>query len=322
MSLLPVFFMLMLVVVFVGMLAAMRPSPEEKVMQARIVDIRNPRRQLREDSGDAELMDLEERGMSQQLGAYLQQYSATAKLEKLLLEADSPTPVGSLVLTSLAAGFAAGFVGFFLLRSIPAGIGGTLVGLAFPIVRLKMKRKKRLKAVTEALPDAADLMARALRSGHSMTQSIELLGEQARQPLGAEFERVFQQQKLGMQLRDVLVEMGERLPSRDLQFLITAVLVQRETGGDLSSVLDRTAAVLRERIQLQSQVQIHTAQGRLTGWILSLMPVVLLLAMTVFSPTYAHGLFGDPMGRMMLYAAAGFIVVGALVIRKIVGVQV
>ena len=322
MSLLPVFFMLLLILIFFGMLAAMRPSPEEKLMQARITDIRNPRRQLNEDSGDAELMDQEERGLSQQLGAYLKPYSATAKLEMLLLEADSPTPVGSLVLTSLAAGFVAGFIGFFFARSLPIGIAGSLIGLAFPIMKLKMKRTKRLKAATEALPDAADLMARALRSGHSMTQSIELLGEQARQPLGAEFERVFQQQKLGMQLRDVLVEMGERLPSRDLQFLITAVLVQKETGGDLSSVLDRTASVLRERIQLQAQVQVHTAQGRMTGWILSLMPVVLLLAMTVFSPTYAHGLFGDPMGRMMLYAAAGFIAVGALVIRKIVGVQV
>ena len=322
MALLPVFFILLLVLVFVALLVAMRPSPEEQVMQARITDIRNPRRQLRDESGDAELMDLEHRGLSQQLGVYLQKYSATAKLERLLLESDSQTPVGSLVLTSLAAGFAAGFAGFFLLRLIPVGLAGTVIGLAFPVARLKMKRKKRLKAVTQGLPDAADLMARALRSGHSMTQTIELLGEQARQPLGAEFERVFQQQKLGMQLRDVLVEMCDRLPSRDLQFLITAILVQRETGGDLSSVLDRTATVLRERIQLQAQVQIHTAQGRLTGWILSLMPVVLLLAMTVFSPTYAHGLFGDPMGRMMLYAAAGFIVVGALVIRKIVGVQV
>jgi tight adherence protein B len=155
-----------------------------------------------------------------------------------------------------------------------------------------------------------------------MTQTIELAAEQAAAPLGAEFGRVFQQQKLGVPLRDVLVELGRRIPSRDLQFLITAILVQRETGGDLAAVLDRTAAVLRERIQLQAQVQIHTAQGRMTGWILSAMPVVLLGAMVVFSPDYAHGLFVDPLGRKLLYAGAGLIVTGGLIIRRIVAVEV
>jgi tight adherence protein B len=318
--LLPLFFGLLLISISAFFVLAARPSARQRLVQARIADIRNPRRSI---DIDAAMLDMPSTSsFSRQLGNYMNHYSATRKLERLLLEADSSTTVGSLALTSLSGSGAAGLAALLVSRSVPFCLAGAAMGVVFPVARLHWKRKRRLKAVTAGLPDAADLMSRALRSGHSMTQTIELAGEQAPQPLGAEFGRVFQQQKLGIPLRDVLVELGERLPSRDLQFLLTAILVQRETGGDLAAVLDRTAQVLRERIQLQAQVQIHTAQGRLTGWILSLMPVVLLAAMMLFSPHYAHSLFDDPLGRKLLYAGAGFILTGGLIIRKIVGVRV
>jgi len=149
-----------------------------------------------------------------------------------------------------------------------------------------------------------------------------MVGEQSPEPLAAEFTQVFQQQRLGLPFREALVQMGERLPSRDLHFLITAILVQKETGGDLTEILDRAAHVIRERIQIEGEVRTRTAQGRLTGWILSLLPVVMLVLINLANPGYSDILLHDPQGRLWLYAGAGLIVTGALIIRKIVDVRV
>jgi tight adherence protein B len=125
-----------------------------------------------------------------------------------------------------------------------------------------------------------------------------------------------------MQFRDALLQTGARMPSRDLQFLITAILVQKETGGDLTEILDRASHVIRERIRIEGEVRTHTAQGRLTGWILGLMPVIMLCLINIASPGYSTVLFHDPTGQKLLYAGGVLIVIGGLIIRKIVDVQV
>ena len=155
-----------------------------------------------------------------------------------------------------------------------------------------------------------------------MGSAIEMVADQTPEPLAFEFMQVYQQQRLGLQFRDALLQMGARVPSRDLQFLITAILVQKETGGDLTEILDRTAHVIRERIRIEGEVRTHTAQGRLTGWILSLLPIVLLALINIVSLGYSTLLFHDPVGQKLLYAGATFIFLGALIIRKIVDVQV
>jgi len=191
-----------------------------------------------------------------------------------------------------------------------------------PYIWLRMKRTRRLKAYVAALPDAIDLMARSLRAGHSMNSSIEMIAEQSPQPLAGEFEQVYKQQRLGLQFRDALLQMGTRISSRDLQFLITAILVQKETGGDLTEILDRTAQVIRERVRIEGEVHTRTAQGRMTGWILVLLPVFMLAVINLINPGYSNMLFQDPTGQKMLYGGAGLIVLGGLTIRKIVAVEV
>jgi tight adherence protein B len=185
-----------------------------------------------------------------------------------------------------------------------------------------MKRGRRLKAFNTALPDAIELMARSLRAGHSMNSSIELIAEQSPEPLSSEFVQVYKQQRLGLHFRDALLQMGGRIPSRDLQFLITAILVQKETGGDLTEILDRAAHVIRDRVRIEGEVRTHTAQGRLTGWILGLLPVIMLALLNIVSPGYSSVLFHDPTGQKLLYAGGVLIVLGGLIIRKIVDVQV
>jgi tight adherence protein B len=320
MSLLTTFFLLafglcLIILIFGGL-----PSPQERTIEARITDIRNPRRILRHEGGEADLAEGESGTLSERLGHYLMDYSFSPRIEILLLEADSKSTVGSLVLKSIRFLVAGGVIGFALLQSMVGALTGAAIAGVLPFAKLKWKRSRRLIAVTAALPDAADLMARALRAGHSVTQAIEAMAEQAPKPLSIEFAKVFQQQKLGIPLRKVLIDLGLRVPSRDLHFLITAILVQRETGGDLAEILDRTTETLRERIRVEGEVRVHTAQGRLTGWILSILPLTILGLISLFCPSYTHVLFTDPLGQKLLYAAGACMIAGALVIRRIVKV--
>jgi tight adherence protein B len=321
MTILPLFLAVILLLSAAVVMAVTRPSQSEKEIRSRIADIRNPRRSLLTDTGELELGDDAAGTLIQRLDNYIRRYSFSTALETLILEADSETTVGSLLLKSAALLPAFGLAGLLLTRSMPSSVVLGSLGFALPIAILRFRRSKRLKAATAALPDTADLLARSLRAGNSMTQALEVLAQQAPQPLAAEFSRVFQRQKLGVALREVLLDLGRRIPSKDLQFLITAILVQRETGGDLVEILDHTAKTLRERIRVQGEVRIHTAQGRLTGWILSLLPVGLLGAISLFSPGYCSILFTDPVGRLLLYGGGGCILLGGLTIRQIVRVK-
>ena len=165
-------------------------------------------------------------------------------------------------------------------------------------------------------------MARALRAGHSLSSAIEVLSEQSGAGVATEFEVVFRQQNFGLPLRDALLQMADRVPSKDLRFMVTAMLVQKETGGNLTEILDRTTHVIRERIRIEGEIRVRTAQGRLTGWILSLLPVLMLLLTNLINPEYARILLHDPVGHKLLYVGAGLILAGTFFIHRIVNIQV
>jgi len=205
-----------------------------------------------------------------------------------------------------------------LLPALIAGVAATVV----PVLVLRLKRNRRMNRFDQNLPEALDLMSRSLRAGHSMSAAIEIVAEEGMEPLRSEFVRVHQQQVLGLPNRDALLQLGRRVPSTDLQVVITAMLVQKETGGNLVEILERTAAVLRDRLRIQGDVRIHTAQGRLTGTILCLLPVVMYGLINLANPGYTRVLIEDPVGRKMTYAGIGMISVGGLLIRKIVKIKV
>jgi len=162
------------------------------------------------------------------------------------------------------------------------------------------------------------MMARALRAGHSVAGSIELIAQGCPEPAASEFAEVFRQQNFGMPLRDAFLQMLDRVPSQDLRVVVTAILVQRETGGNLVDILDRTVNVIRERQRIHGEIRTQTAQGRLTGWILTLLPVIMLGLINVSNPGYSKPLFTTPLGRELLYTGMGFIVLGAFWIRRII----
>jgi tight adherence protein B len=303
------------------MLATRLPAPS-KSMQQRLITIQQPVRSQKADRAGAELERVEQRDYIVRLGTFLQHYQFSKKLQVLLVHADSGMSVGSAVLTSLGAALGCAFAALLFLHILLLVVAALIAGAFLPYGMLKFKGSRRLKAFNTALPDAIDLMARALRAGHSMSSSIELIAEQSPEPLAGEFGQVYQQQKFGLRFRDALLQMAGRVPSRDLQFLITAILVQKETGGDLTEILERTSHVIRERVRIEGEVRTHTAQGRLTGWILGLLPVIMLALINIVSPGYSSLLFHDPVGQKLLYAGGTLIVIGGLVIRKVVDVEV
>jgi tight adherence protein B len=252
----------------------------------------------------------------------LSRFQFSKRLKVLLVHANSEMGAGGVVLASLGAGAVCGLVSYIFVRMVIVSTGFIFAGFTIPYVLLRLKRGRRLKAFNLALPDAIDLMARALVAGHSIGSSIEMVAEESPEPLAFEFVQVYQQQRLGLHFREALLQMGSRVPSRDLQFLVTAILVQKETGGDLTEILARTSYVIRERVRIEGEVRTRTAQGRLTGWILGFLPIVMLVLINVVSPGYSNVLFHDPLGQKLLYSGAGLIVVGALIIRQIVDVQV
>jgi len=307
---------------FTILMLAMRPAPPSKSMRERLISIQQPVQSHGADITDAELQKVARREYALRLGKLLKNYEFSKKLQILLVHADSSMSVGAVVLGGLATGLGCGLAVYLVLRLAVLAVAAMLAGFFVPYGWLRFKSGRRLKAFNAALPEAIDLMARALRAGHSLNASIELIGEQSQEPLAGQFSQVYQEQKFGLQLRSALLQMAARVPSRDLQFLITAILVQKETGGDLTEILDRTSHVIRERVRIEGEVRVRTAQGRLTGWILGLMPVILLGLINIVSPGYSKLLFHDPTGQKLLYVGAVLIGTGGLAIRKVVDVEV
>jgi len=260
--------------------------------------------------------------LSDRIGDRFKSYNFGEGLEQLLIHSASTMSVERVLLVGFAFSIAAGITLRLLLDSWLAALLGIVAGAFVPYVWLLFQRSRRVAKFNEALADAIDLMARALRAGHSMASSIEVIAEQSAEPLAGEFAICFQQQKFGIPYRDALLAMGERVPSEDLQFLITAVLVQKETGGDLTDILDRTTAVIRDRLRIQGEVSTRTAQGRLTGWILSALPIVMLFVINIITPGYTHVLFTDPIGQKLLIGGGVLILTGGFIISKIVDIKV
>ncbi len=318
---LAVTFALALAFSFTVLLLLLRPAGASKPTRQRLAAIRDSfRPQIAAERSELAILDAQNYAV--RLGVFLERFGFVKKFKVLLIHANSRMSIGAVALASAGCGAVPAalcfvFTGLFL----PAALAGA-AGLVIPYVVLRIQRGRRVKAFNTALPDAIDLLARSLCAGHSIGSAIEMVGEQSPAPLGFEFVQVFQQQRLGLHFRDVMLRMGERMPSRDLHFLITAILIQRETGGDLPDVLDRTAHVIRERVRIEGEVRTRTAQGRLTGWILALLPVVMLGLINLLNPGYSDVLFHDPFGRKLLYAGAGSIVLGSFIISKIVDVQV
>ena len=228
---------------------------------------------------------------------------------------------GVLLVALVLAGLTA-FVAMMVTHTtISMPVGGA-IGFSMPFMVLRFKRTRRLRAFEEAFPEALDLISRALKAGHAFATGLKMVADEMSEPVGPEFRKTFDEQNFGLPLKDALENLTYRVPLLDMRFFATAVLIQRETGGNLSEILENLAHVVRERFKILRQVRVYTAHGRLTGYVLLALPAVLAVALSFINPEHMNLLFRERMGQIMLMVAIGMQFLGFLWIKQVVKIEV
>jgi tight adherence protein B len=199
---------------------------------------------------------------------------------------------------------------------------GMDMGALLPYSFASYKRTKRFQRFEELFPEAIDTLARAVRAGHAFTTALELIANEVSEPVSSEFRKLFEEQKFGMPVRDALLNMADRVPLVDVKFFVTAVMLQRETGGNLAEILDNLSYMIRERFKIMRQVRVFTAQGRLTMMLLMALPPAIVIVMLLMNPGFIRPLFDDPIGHTLIVAGITMQTAGYFVIRKIIHIQV
>jgi tight adherence protein B len=256
------------------------------------------------------------------LNRWMVKVNLASRVRLLLYQADVKTPVERLLLTSLVGWAAVGCAIYLRTGALWPAIFLSAGFIPLPLIYVLRKRAKRFAKFEQQLPEALDMLVGALKVGHSLITAIGELGQDAAEPLAAEFRKLFDEQNFGLDPHTAMTNLALRVPLPDVRMFVAAALIQKESGGNLAEVLAKVAQTTRSRFQLKKQVMVHTAQGRLTGWVLSLMPVGLGLGMYLVNPDGMSVLWTRPIGLKMLYAAAAMIAVGWMIIQKIVRIRV
>ena len=243
------------------------------------------------------------------LGRWLDQSGLKVSLSGVLLVAFAVAGLMALVAGVIA-------------RSKYALPVGAAVGFALPFVVLSFKRTRRMRTFEEQFPEGLDLIARALKAGHAFATGLKMVADEMGDPVGPEFRKTFDEQNFGLPLKDALDNLTMRVPSLDVRFFATAVLIQRETGGNLSEILENLAHVVRERFKILRQVRVYTAHGRFTGYVLLALPAVLCIALSFINPEHMNLLFRERMGQMMLLGALGLQTAGYVWIKQVIKIEV
>jgi len=253
---------------------------------------------------------------------FLAETKVGERLRKLLEQAGVAKSPSSVILQSVLFGVAGWFCAAMFLRQPWARFVAAPAAAVLPFLLLMRKRTKRLRVFEEMFPEALDLMGRAIRAGHAFQTEMGMEADELRDPVGPEFKKAFEQQNFGLPLRDALNQMAERVPNLDVRFFVTAVLIQRETGGNLSEILENLAHVVRERFKIRRQIRVHTAHGRFTGWVLLGLPAALAVALSFINPEHMQLLFREHMGQLLLLGAVVMQVIGYFWIRQVIKIEV
>jgi tight adherence protein B len=256
------------------------------------------------------------------LNRWMIRMNIAVRTRLLLYQADVKTPAETLLLIS-AAGW--GAIAFIIYLRTGAVLASLLLSAGFvpvPLLYVFRRRAKRFAKFEQQLPEALDMLVSALKVGHSLVTGIGALGQDSTEPIAQEFRKLFDEQNFGLDLRTAMANLATSVPLQDVRLFVAAALIQKESGGNLAEVLEKVAQTTRERFRLKKQISVHTAQGRLTGWILSLLPLVLGLGMYLVNPEGMSVLWTRPSGQKLLCTALSMIVVGCLIIRNIVRIRV
>jgi len=270
-------------------------------------------------SGGSLLLDSDQ---SSPLDAMLGALPQLRDLKGLLEQADLNWTPGTFLIMSFGLATALGASGFILSSNAVAALLAALAGLVFPYLYVKRLKKRRIRRFEEQFPEAIDLLGRSIRAGHAFPTGLKVVAEESPDPLGTEFRQIFEEQKFGLPLEESLLGLADRIDLVDVRIFVTAILIQREVGGNLAEILDKIAHTVRERFSLQRQIRVYTAQGRLTGYILAALPILLGMAITALNPEYMAILFEEPIGKALIALAAVLQFMGFLIIRRIIDIEI
>jgi tight adherence protein B len=230
--------------------------------------------------------------------------------------------LSALMVFTIVLGVVGLFVAAQFTHRAPLVALGFVVGAAMPFLFVRYKRNARLNRFEEHFPEALDLISRAIRAGHAFGAGLKMVADELGDPVGPEFRKTFEEQNFGLPLTESLNNLAHRVPLLDIRFFATAVLIQRETGGNLSEILDNLAAVVRERFKIRRQIRVHTAHGRFTGYVLLGLPAFLGIALSMINPEHMDMLFNDRMGHMLIVAAIVMQIIGWFWITRVIKIEV
>ncbi|MBV8052714.1 MAG: type II secretion system F family protein [Acidobacteriaceae bacterium] len=320
-----IFVAVALIVFVVGMLLDQR-SAQARVLRERLASVQKTNQ--REPNEELALLRDEMLSQIPALDSLLRRSERMTNFQNFLEQANLQVRAGNMLIYCIVGAILMAGVGLMLAGSLPPNqavlfvMFGAIVGGIIPFSYASYRRTKRFQKFEELFPDAIDTLARAVRAGHAFTTALELIANEIAEPVAGEFRMLFEEQKFGLPVRDALMNLTERMPLVDVKFFVTAVMLQRETGGNLAEILDNLSYVIRERFKIMRQVRVYTAQGRLTMALLMGLPPVIVVVMLLTSPAFIRPLFSDPIGHTLIVSGIVLQTLGYFVIRKVIRIQV
>jgi tight adherence protein B len=274
---------------------------------------------------DDEVLDIRRKELLSSLpwlNRWLVQIDIAPRLRIVLKQAELNWTVGGLLLTAAVTGVFSSYAAYLRTGAMVLSMVLGVCAATLPFLYVFWKRSQRFARFEQNLPDALDLVVGALRAGHSLISAIGIVAREAPDPIKKEFRLCFDEQNFGVDFRTAMLNLVARVPVQDVRIVVTAMLIQKESGGNLAEILEKVSVIIRDRYRLKRQIRVHTAQGRLTGWILALLPIILGLGLYLVNPKYMSTLWERPVGLKMMYASAIMTTIGALVIRSIIRIRV
>jgi tight adherence protein B len=312
-------FAVVTVAVFVAMSLLDQRNARARVLRDRLSTAQKPAEQA---TPDLALLRDEVLSQIPAFDTFLRRSERVSLLQKMLAQGNVDVRAGNFLMLCVVSAVALAAIAFFAGGNLIFGWVGALVGFFLPYAYASHMRNKRFQKFEEKFPEAIDTLARAVRAGHAFTTALEMIANEVSEPVAGEFRQLYEEQKFGLPVRDALLNLADRIPLVDIKFFVTAVMLQRETGGNLAEILDNLSYVIRERFKILRQVRVHTAQGRLTMVLLMALPPTIVVIMLIHNPGFIQPLFADPIGHALIVGGITLQTLGYFVIRRIIRIQV
>jgi len=313
-------FLLVALIVFAAAWGLDQKKATARVLHERLASVQQAA--ARQPSPDLALLRDELLSEIPALNRLLSKSHRISRLQRFLSQADMTVRAGKFLLISMCVAATFALVGMLWAHMLFAALILAVMGALIPFWYVSFRRSQRFHRFESLFPEAIELLARAVRAGHAFTTALELIANELNEPVSGEFRKLYEEQKFGLPVRDALLNLAERVPLVDVKFFVTAVMIQRETGGNLAEILDKLSYVIRERFKILRQVRVYTAQGRLTMMILMALPPGVCIIMMFTNPEFISVLFTDRIGHLLITIGLVLQTIGFFLIRRIINIKV